>query len=373
MSTKRENIFKVFRHEMPDYIPITVSCDPYNQPNREGMPAELADRLGTVQWLDTSPAELARWFDIEVWLRTPSPVLSRSANCAYHTEWDGDTRHSWWETPRGELHERWRRMPGNNPMFCMEHLIKNESDLKLLAFALEDQRFELDPAGVERIAKRRRYIGDDGMLEIAFHGTPLGMLVRVFTGLETLAYMTVDCEKELRNLLEVMADNYLRQLRLLETVDADTVWSVDDTSTTTISPSMFETYAMPYIDRAASEVQRQGKFYVHHSCGHIKDLVGLYRETRMDAVQGLCIPPLGNVTIAEARQKLGAKIVMMAAAVQMAEQPFDRKTACAGIARMFREAAPGDNFILNMAAFPNRTIADMECILDECRKHRMNL
>jgi hypothetical protein len=50
MVTPRENMLKVFRHDQPDWIPLTGHCDPYNQPNREGMDQALAAALDEVHW-----------------------------------------------------------------------------------------------------------------------------------------------------------------------------------------------------------------------------------------------------------------------------------------------------------------------------------
>ena len=46
MTTRRENLMKIFRHETPEWIPVTGHCDPYNQPSREGMDPELAAAAG---------------------------------------------------------------------------------------------------------------------------------------------------------------------------------------------------------------------------------------------------------------------------------------------------------------------------------------
>ncbi len=37
MTTPRENLRKVFRHEIPEWIPLAGHCDPYNQPNRDSV------------------------------------------------------------------------------------------------------------------------------------------------------------------------------------------------------------------------------------------------------------------------------------------------------------------------------------------------
>ncbi len=48
MITRRENLLKVLRHEKPEWLPITGHCDPYNQPNREGMDPVVAQVILTM-------------------------------------------------------------------------------------------------------------------------------------------------------------------------------------------------------------------------------------------------------------------------------------------------------------------------------------
>jgi len=60
MITARENLLKIFRHERPDWIPLTGHVDPYNQPSRDGMEPALAKQLGAVRWNDESIARFSR-------------------------------------------------------------------------------------------------------------------------------------------------------------------------------------------------------------------------------------------------------------------------------------------------------------------------
>ena len=96
------------------------------------------------------------------------------------------------------------------------------------------------------------------------------------------------------------------------------LYGTDDTSTTAISPAMFEEFCLGYTDRIADAVHEYGVFYAHHSCVHIRNLLDLYRQTRMDAVDALYLKAVGDVNmIAEARALLGPKIMVMAALGQM--------------------------------------------------------
>ena len=40
MLTRRENLLRVFRHEVPEWILFVGHIDPYNQPKRDGMDPE---------------------------------------------------------------------------------------------------------------------------------------------------------------------------------------------------------------------------------------------------------------------------------------------------------------------------------------------
>ncbi len=149
--------------------------------------------------------------------------------------------------------------------------------------------------------------------------------------------------------------------------------SVDDTSTTAISPAIFESCNLDLTDARAGQAHAAGKFYFHHSCGHIRDLLQLYRRTAMDAVHAFTIPPLGNVTVAEGRKNLGDRITMIAGVQQLAGPMDDCAAVRASIRQMIREADPGDHFILGVAAFPHRTIVQTKFVVDACREDARSL
>ena len=64
-------------------------------------------------------------------------------------------------------------------------------------------------------------IGDDGVLECHFSGTPMGMLYRVYSGVEKLAYLHVDAPDALADLFSFMERRYQEQLMLAVKCDAD--------------------------------------------------------------------------------------------------------------------------------------------------------
>jgi len=125
---------------------------------------------------------------------------------------------------------------------------------------------------------------------------------------------------------------------------------------------------MALTDERARLAHAAGKLYCHHSCGHIRDLLPLYRQTQMDAVHAFTAPPLGDVTVGEGRRALGDKITIIAGVGALAEPMDDRAATRAKVGAMIREAAPGDHFIVNVAAFPHRTIEQTRFVVDCCRE-----
>ena len=121
-------------------------------------------------------------------------------------------------------------------------------------------------------------------------------------------------------------------------------------------------------DARADAAHAAGKFYFHHSCGLIKDLLPLYRRTRMDAVHAFSVPPVGNVTVAEGRRALGDHIAIFAGLGILSGPMHDRAAVRAEIHQMIREAGAGDHFILGLAGYPNRTMEQTKFVVDCCRE-----
>ena len=221
---------------------------------------------------------------------------------------------------------------------------------------------------MERTRERRKRLGEDGLILGAMDGTPLGMMYRVYSGVAALAYLWADAPEALHDCFAVMETNYLKRLKIGAKSDIDVVVSVDDTSTTAISPAMFEACNLDLTDARADTAHAAGKLYFHHSCGLIKDLLPLYQRTEMDAVHAFTIPPIGNVTVAQGRKALGDRITIMAGVNQLAGPMDDRAAVRTDIHQMIREAGDGDHFILGLAGYPNRSMEQTKFVVDCCRE-----
>jgi hypothetical protein len=367
MVTPRENILNVFRHKMPDWIPICGHCDPYNQPAREGMDPDLAAALKCVEWDDESTLQFSRFLGLDIMDYTMPPVQVTRQRVNLQVVRDGPDQISIWHTPHGDLREV-QRTSDVGTTYLIEHLIKGAGDLPLLAEIIEDEILSPDNIKVEKIKDRQNKIGEDGVLMCFGPGTPLGMMYRVYTQVDTLAYLWSDARQALFDLFLVMEKNYRQVFELTARTDVDALVGMDDTSTGLVSPAMFHKVNIDVTNERADLAHQAGKLYFHHSCGHIRGLLPLYRQTRMDAVHMFTVPPTGDVTLKEGRELLGDQIAIIAG-IQPLESSISstpdhfRADVC-----NYLSGSPDDKLILNLVAFPHKTISQTRVILDECRK-----
>ena len=370
--TPRENLLTVFRHEKPEWIPVAGHCDPYNQPGRENMDPKLAAAIPSVSWGDGSSAVLSRYLGLDIadFFGPPFETKRHKVTMDTITQADG----SWtnvYKTPHGELREIHKKVRDDGTSYCQEHLVKSGADLALLAAVFEDEEYVLEPGARDFVQQRKAQVGDGGVIRCYMPSTPLGMMVRVFSGVENIAYLWADHRGELHHLFAIMEEKYRQQYQLSASLGYDLLYCTDDTSTSTISPAMFEEFCLGYTDRMVDAVHEYGALYVHHSCGLINNLLDLYRQTRMDAVDALCVKPIGDIeSLAEAKAKLGPRIAILAGLIQICGNMDDRAAVAESIAKMFHDVAPGDNIVFGLAGEPTKNMEAHVFIAEECRKHQ---
>jgi len=252
--------------------------------------------------------EEARYEKMGEFRRYATPIVKEiHRNVRVSNRREGDRLYRTWQTPYGEIRTTFETVNYRSSNsrdagteFPIEYPVKSREDLRAFASIFEDIEYEVDPAGVEGLRQRIAEIGDDGITLVWCPSTPLGMCVRYYMGLQTLAYCYHDCRNELEDLLEIIGASFLKKQRLLAAQPADGTLSGDDTTTRAISPATFRDLEVPYINRAAALNHAQNKLYAHHSSGHIHGFLDDYARTDMDAVDLLTVKPLGDCTIDDA-------------------------------------------------------------------------
>ncbi len=75
-----------------------------------------------------------------------------------------------------------------------------------------------------------------------------------------------------------------------------------------ISPEHYREFELPYLTRIATAIKNKGKFAYVHTCGHIDDRLELMAESGVAGLECLDPPPIGNVELDNAFERIGGKI-----------------------------------------------------------------
>ncbi|MBQ4628978.1 MAG: hypothetical protein IJB44_07855, partial [Clostridia bacterium] len=85
----------------------------------------------------------------------------------------------------------------------------------------------------------------------------------------------------------------------------------EDSSTTNISPAMFEKYTLPEINEWGDMIHKEDRLLMHHACGHLKDLMPHIAGSNIDILESISPPPTGNISIADASKILPEHIAII--------------------------------------------------------------
>ena len=81
--------------------------------------------------------------------------------------------------------------------------------------------------------------------------------------------------------------------------------SWEDSSTQNYSPAQYDEFIGSEIGQWCDALSAAGKYYVQHACGHVDALTERMRDHGVFAIESISPPPTGNLTIKDARAKIG--------------------------------------------------------------------
>lgn len=75
-----------------------------------------------------------------------------------------------------------------------------------------------------------------------------------------------------------------------------------------ISPAFYRRFVLPYEKQVAEAVKHQNVHVYTHTCGTIGDRLEMMTEAGISGIECLDPPPLGNVSLAEAKNRIGSRV-----------------------------------------------------------------
>lgn len=182
------------------------------------------------------------------------------------------------------------------------HPITDYSSLLLMIDFFSDLSFEFDADANKLACDLQTKYGDDSFTGSTIGESPLMYFIEYLAGIEIAHFMLSDYPKEVTALFDAIHSGLL-QRTALETAcsPADTLYFVENTSTTLISPEQYRQYCLPYLHQYASITRAAGRPMTLHMCGHLKAILPDLATLPVEAFEAFTTPTLGNTTLYDGR------------------------------------------------------------------------
>jgi uroporphyrinogen-III decarboxylase len=134
---------------------------------------------------------------------------------------------------------------------------------------------------------------------------------------------------------------------------------MEDTSAMLTGPRMYADYCLGHLNDYADIVHKAGKLFVPHMCGHLDPMLDVLAEVRLDGIEAITPPPLGNADLARMRAKLGD--IWLWGGVDPSRYAAGREEIVAHVSHTLDVMRGDRKFILNHEEIPKA--AKMENVL----------
>ncbi len=205
----------------------------------------------------------------------------------------------YWITDIGELHEwfidEWRQ----------EYLIKEPKDYRIMARAHED--ITIAPTN-EYFDKSEEALGNRGITIGQFGDIPAqsrNAFQRIqidFAGLERFSIDIALEVRELIELIELMNEIKLREVKCSLKTRATQIKLWENLSIETMGPNLYRRYLVPVYKEIFNIISDTNKKLQVHYDGKLQSIADDIAELDFDGVDSLTAPPEGDLEIAQARK-----------------------------------------------------------------------
>ena len=227
-------------------------------------------------------------------------------------------------TPDGDLIERWRIDPYTQSRHPTVFPIKTRQDVLRWRWTCADVKVEPVAEQIESGTSSVRELGERGVTKCGWGTSPLMDLVEHVAGPVETHVLLHEHPGEMDELIELMHAACLRMAAAVaKATPADIVVSVENTSTTLISPAQFEKYCYRHLCEYGRAIEAAGKIHELHQCGHLLKLLERIDTIPAASIEAFTAPTLGNTRLADGRTKAPSKTLIGGTRVNTWLEPVD--------------------------------------------------
>jgi len=290
-------------------------------------------KVANSTWQLSQPTPVREWAPIELLdyihadgiFYAPRPVVVSRPRVEIETSRDGNVRTKITRTPDGDLTERWTVDPSTGSWHPTEFPVKTINDVKRLRWAHTDVTAEPEDEGIAEGRRLLAELGEHGILSTSWGTSPLMDLVQHIIGPVGTHLMLHDYPAELDELIELMHQSCLIRVReIARHTPTDLVVSVENTSTTLISPHQFSTYCLRHLCDYGRAIEAEGKMHELHMCGLTRTLLPEIDTIPASSIEAYTSPKLGNTRLCHGRADAPSKTLVGGTNVNVWLWPLDR-------------------------------------------------
>ena len=299
----RERILSALNWEEPDRIPLTI----YDWMIPRGETERMLRKAG-----------------VGLILRLPAhQVEHREVDFLSKEYWEDGKKYvrKTIRTPVGEIHQTLEpEVAYDTSLWIKEHFIKEPDDYKVMEFVWKDMIIH-DNFDVIKEAVRR--IGGDGLVYVRLAKVPVQEMLYQMLGLEQFSLDYYDRRDLFDSLHNSMLKRYEELFDLAADAPVEIILYGDNITSDVVGEERFRNYCMPVYKRTTEKLAGTGKKLAVHLDGRLASLKHTIGEADMDIVEALTPPPMGDVSVKEARELWPDKALWINFTSSMHIEPLD--------------------------------------------------
>ena len=348
--TRSQRIERIFRGELPDYVPFALKgwripfCRAERQLRNDGM--GIVDSCGVYG------------------VRSPN-VTSESHS--FTQDGVGYTRTTV-KTPVGELTSVTRRVGSEKTegtTWTVEPMFKRPEDYEVLRFIASDQH---PVATYDRFLKTQEQMDGEAFFKTGAPGIALHTIMYSYLGIETFALEWADRRDEILALNDLMTGKQRQIFEIVAGSPALVVQLGGNYSSEVLGKDRFTDFVLPHWEEACCILHDGGKLPGCHLDANNRLWAAEVGKSGLDWIEAFTPSPDTDMSVADAREAWPGKTMFINYPSSVHLQPaavIEETTK-----QILRDCAPGDRFIVGITENvpENRWRESFRTILDTCKQ-----
>ncbi len=338
--TIRERIMAVYRHQVPDRVPVSIYARYLPRGSTERMVRDLG--LGILDYVPLTTLLAPPW-------HTHTGFVSEVQGAEF------DIRFTWengqkletriYRTPLGTLTQRIRQDPTYGSDWTEKFYLNSPEDYKIMQYIVEHTVLRKNE---EAFLAKQEDIGEDGVVLGRVDRSPFQKLLIELAGPERFL---VDLYTDPAPALELLAAMDKKMDEVFEMVcesQAEVIWQPDNVSCDMTPPKCFEEYLLPYYFKQGKKLHERGKIYLVHMDGRLRAIKEMIALAPIDGIESFSFPEIGgDLSITHAALAWPGKVILPNFPSSLATQ--DETTIVGFLDKLLNEVGPRRPFMLQIS------------------------